>query len=128
MRKIYQVYNHIFMWKLISQLGPKRHSFAGPNIGNPIDPRRTRSDFQRVGISLSFHDSFLSETCYLMIGSDPKSYYHPWKDTRWQDAMDREFNSLRKNATWELVSLPHGRKLVQFEWVFWKKVSTDGTT
>ena len=41
--------------------------------------------------------------------------------------MDEEFNSLRKNATWELVSLPPGRKLVQCKWVFQKMVGADGT-
>ena len=42
--------------------------------------------------------------------------------------MDEEFNSLWKNATWELVSLPPGRKLVQWKWVFQKNVSADGKT
>ena len=37
-------------------------------------------------------------------------------------------NSLQKNTTWELVSLPTGRKLVQCKWVFRKKVSADGST
>ena len=76
---------------------------------------------------MSFHDSFLFETCYVIIGSYYKYYYHAWKDLRWQAAMDEEFNSLRKNATWELVSLPPGRKLVQCKWVFRKKVGADGT-
>ena len=77
----------------------KTLSYASKNIGNPADPRRTRFDFQRAGIPLSCHDSLLSETYYLMIRSDPNSYYHAWKDLRWKDAMDEEFNSLRKNAS-----------------------------
>ena len=88
-------------------------SSIGENIGNPADSRRTRSDFQRAGISISCHESLLYETCYLIIGSNPNSYYHYWKYPRWKDGMDEEFNSLRKNATWELVSLPPRRKLVQ---------------
>ena len=43
-----------------------------------------------------------------MIILDPKSYYHAQKDLRWQVAMDEEMNSLQKNTTWELVSLPSG--------------------
>ena len=78
--------------------GKKTLSFAEENIGNPTDPRRTWFEFQRAGIMLSFHDYLLSETCYLMIGSDPNSYYHARKYPRWQAAMDEEFNSLRKNA------------------------------
>ena len=105
----------------------KTLTFVGTNIGNPVDPRRTRSYFQRTGIALSCHDFLLSKTCYLMIGSDPMSYYHARKDPRWQAAMDEEFNSLRKNATWELVSLPLGKKLVQCKWVYRTKVAVDGT-
>ena len=77
---------------------------------------------------LSCHDSFLYENCYLIIISDPKSYYHAHKDKRWQAAMGEEMNSLQKNATWELVSLPLGRKLVQCKWVFWTNVSAEGST
>ena len=54
----------------------KTPSFIGTNIGNHVDLRRTRSDFQRAGIFISCHDSLLYETHYLMIGSDPNSYYH----------------------------------------------------
>ena len=41
--------------------------------------------------------------------------------------MDEEFNSPRKNATWELVSLPPRRKLVQCKWVFQTNVDAGGT-
>ena len=34
----------------------KTLSSAGTNIGNPVDRRRTRFDFQRAGIDLSCHD------------------------------------------------------------------------
>ena len=37
-------------------------------------------------------------------------------------------NSLQKNTTWELVSLPPGRKLVQCKWVFRTKAVADGNT
>ena len=63
-----------------------------------------------------------------MIISYPNSYYHARKDPRWQAAMDEEMNSLQNNVTWELVSLPLGRKLVQCKWVFQTKVAADGTT
>ena len=36
--------------------------------------------------------------------------------------------SLQKTTTWELVSLPLGRKLVQCKWVFRTKVATYGST
>ena len=42
--------------------------------------------------------------------------------------MDKEMNSLQKNTTWELVSLPRGRKLVQCKWIFRTKVAENGST
>ena len=88
-------------------------SSVGDNIGKLDDPRRTWSNFQRIGIALSCPDYLLSKYCYLMIILDANSYYHSWKDPRWQAAMHEEMNSLQKNTTSELVSLPPGRKLVQ---------------
>ena len=45
-----EVQNHLPTWSR------QTLSSAGDNIGNPDDPRRTRSDFQRVGISLYCHE------------------------------------------------------------------------
>ena len=41
--------------------------------------------------------------------------------------MQEEFNSLQENETWELVSLPPKRKLVQRKWVFRKKIVEYGS-
>ena len=51
-----EVQNHLPTW------ARQTLSFAKENIGNPDDPRRTRSDFERVGIALSCPDNLLSET------------------------------------------------------------------
>ena len=48
-------------------------SFTGTNVGNHVDPRRTRLDFQRKGIALSCNYSLMYESHYMMIGSSPKS-------------------------------------------------------
>ena len=76
---------------------------------------------------LSCPDYLLSEYCYLMIISYPNSYYHAQKDLIWKSTMDEEMNSVQKNTTWELVSLPPGRKLVQCKWVFRNNVVDDGS-
>ena len=64
----------------------------------------------------------------MMVLYDINSYYHAHNDPQWQAAMDEEFNSLRKNATWELVSLPPGRKFVQCNWVYRTNVAAYGST
>ena len=85
---IYQVLNQILMCPHLPKLAEKSLSSAGLDVGNPADPRRTRSDFQRAGIYFSCSDSLFSDTCYMMIGSNPKSYYHARNDPIWQAAMD----------------------------------------
>src|SRR3954469_9806611 len=45
---------------------------------------------------------------------------------QWIGAMDEEIESLRKNQTWQLVSLPEGQKVVNCKWVFKKKKGIAG--
>jgi hypothetical protein len=40
--------------------------------------------------------------------------------------MQKEYNSLLKNQTWDLVLLPSGRKLVKCRWVYRTKSAVDG--
>ena len=51
-----EVQNHLPTW------AQKTLSSVGDNTGNPDDPRRTRSDFQRAGSALFFFDNLLSKT------------------------------------------------------------------
>ena len=41
--------------------------------------------------------------------------------------MNKEYNSLQKNDTWELVNLPPRRKLVKCKWVYKNKFFDDGS-
>ena len=43
---------------------------------------------------------------------------------QWVGAMGEEIESLHKNQTWELVTLPKGQKVVGCKWVFKKKEGT----
>ena len=46
------------------QSGQKRLTSIGSNIENLVDPRRTRANFQRAGMDLSYDDPFLFENFY----------------------------------------------------------------
>ena len=48
-------------------------------------------------------------------------------DVKWAAAMKEEMTTLQKNKTWELVSLPEGKKLVGCRWVFTIKQNPDGS-
>ena len=36
----------------------------------------------------------------------------------WNKAMEEEMESLRKNDTWDIVTLPNGRRSIASKWVF----------
>ena len=77
---------------------------------------------------MSHTDPLLVERCFMMLGLDPQSFKEVFHDPRWQAAMDEEFDSLHDKQTWELVSLPPGRKLVQCKWIYKTKIAVDRTT
>ena len=64
----------------------------------------------------------------MMLESDPQSFKESFHDPRWQSSMDEEFDLLHDNKSWELVSLPPGRKLVLCKWIYKTKKAADGTT
>ena len=86
---------------------------VGNMNGGPSYKRRTRSRFQDENLALCHTDPLLPERCYMMMGSDLKFYKEAFHDPRWKDSMDEEYESLRNNETWDLVSLSLGRNLVQ---------------
>ncbi|KAG3103454.1 Retrovirus-related Pol polyprotein from transposon TNT 1-94 [Phytophthora idaei] len=45
---------------------------------------------------------------------------------KWKEACDSEYESLRKNDTWDVVSLPTGRKAIGCRWVFCVKENQNG--
>lgn len=48
-------------------------------------------------------------------------------DPKWKKAVNEEMEALQKNATWELVPLPKGKKIVGCKWVFTVKLKEDGS-
>ena len=47
---------------------------------------------------------------------------------QWWAAMESEYQSIRKNDTWEVCSLPANRTVVGSRWVYKKKINADGST
>ena len=63
----------------------------------------------------------------MMMESNPQSYKGAFHGPRWQAAMDDEFDSLQDNLTWNLISLPPERNLVQCKWIYKTKLAVDGS-
>jgi hypothetical protein len=45
----------------------------------------------------------------------------------WHVAIEAKFTNLNKNKTWELTTLPQGRKTINSKWVFKIKTKANGT-
>lgn len=57
-----------------------------------------------------------------------QSYFHEAvKDERWIKSMQEEIQALEANKTWEVQSLPSGRKAFDCKWVYRIKYRSDGT-
>eukprot|EP00253_Pinus_taeda_P034783 PITA_34783 len=89
---------------------------AGDLAGDPIDQRRTRSQFERAS-------SLLAQA---PVNHDPDTFAEASGHPHWEAAMNEEYHSLLANDTWDLVPLPKGRKLVRCKWVYRTKYGPDG--
>ncbi|XP_062028861.1 uncharacterized protein LOC133744845 [Rosa rugosa] len=48
-------------------------------------------------------------------------------DPKWTQAMNEELKALQKNLTWDVVTMPAGKKTVGCRWVFTVKLKADGS-
>lgn len=49
---------------------------------------------------------------------EPVTYQEAAEDIEWVTAMDSEIQSINKNRTWKLATLPPGHKPVSLKWVY----------
>lgn len=54
------------------------------------------------------------------------SYEHAAGQPIWQKAMDKEFEALEANHTWDITDLPKGKKPISSKWVYKVKYKSDG--
>lgn len=58
---------------------------------------------------------------------EPYSYIQASKSPNWVSVMKDELDALERNQTWELTSLPKGKKAISSKWVYKLKLKSDGT-
>ena len=80
----------------------KTIEFDGDLVGNPLDPRKTISQFHTASFA---SEVYISEKCFMIVVSDPQSYQEASIEPRWKKTMQEEFNSLHENETWVLYKV-----------------------
>ncbi|XP_055800631.1 uncharacterized mitochondrial protein AtMg00820-like [Solanum dulcamara] len=58
--------------------------------------------------------------------TEPTSYADAIKDSRWVDAMQAEIQALENNNTWEITTLPAGKRPIGCRWVYKIKYKSIG--
>ena len=98
-----------------------------PNDVEPYSIARGRAR-REVQVPLRLRDTVAY--AFLVISSDPCSYQEAMEskdNSRWLTTMEEEMESLYKNKIWDLVTLPKGKKAIDYKWVYRKnEVSSEG--
>jgi hypothetical protein len=88
---------------------PKKAQFTlqatGILAGNPLDSR-THSQHEEPSHVFTASEPMMRMHCYMIQSSDPHTYNKALGNPLWQAAMQKEYNSLLENQTWDLVPLP----------------------
>lgn len=72
----------------------------------------------------SLHFAFINA---ILLCSEPLNFSEAKKSKEWCNAVDAEFSSLEDLDTWEVCSLPKGKRTVGCKWIFKLKLHADGT-
>uniref|UniRef100_A0A2N9JBE9 Integrase catalytic domain-containing protein n=1 Tax=Fagus sylvatica TaxID=28930 RepID=A0A2N9JBE9_FAGSY len=62
----------------------------------------------------------------LFADCEPTGFKEAVQDKKWRNAMDEEIKAIKKNDTWELTTLPHGKKAIGVKWVYKMKKNAKG--
>jgi hypothetical protein len=81
-------------------------------VGDPIDPRRIRSQFLDALHALTTTKPLFPMHLYMVLSFDPRTYAKAEGNYYWEATMNEEYNSPVDNQTLDLVPLPSDRKLV----------------
>lgn len=86
------------------------------------------------GCSIPKHVSFSSLQhqnqqllALLTTQQEPQMYNKGITDPAWKNAMQKEFQALATNQTWDLVPLPKGKRPIRYKWIYKIKYKDDGS-
>ncbi|GJW20845.1 ribonuclease H-like domain, reverse transcriptase, RNA-dependent DNA polymerase [Tanacetum coccineum] len=74
----------------------------------------------------TLNDLYKNTKELLLAEDEPKNYKEASSDQKWIEAMKVELDSINRNNTWELTTLPKGHKAIGLKWVFKTKKDANG--
>lgn len=101
----------------------KNDSTQNDNVTNEstsIEPNNTDQQLSEVSLALAS----------IIYKNDPQTFEEAMKSDNskeWFKAMQEELNSLNKNDTYDIVSLPNDKKPISCRWIFRIKKNIDGS-
>jgi hypothetical protein len=113
---------------------PDRHPELHPETQTDSSGLRRSSRFRRqnvrlddyvLSISVDDFDLCLAEVAP-PLSSNNLTFDQAAHHQGWKEAMEDEMNSILKNHTWDLVSLPIGKKAISSKWVYKTKPGLNG--
>ncbi|GKV20502.1 hypothetical protein SLEP1_g30621 [Rubroshorea leprosula] len=105
---------------------PSRGEISSPEGSSSEGPLRTRrlSDIYQETEEIE-ETNDVTLFC-LFADIEPINFNEAAKDEKWRKAMDEEMNAIKRNDTWELVTLPQGHAAIGVKWVFKEKKNSKG--
>ena len=101
-----------------------------PSTNSPTSPsssttRKTKSIQEIYYVTERINLDDVNMFC-LFSGNDPITFEEAYQEDRWKKAMKEEINSIIKNNTWELTTLPEGHNAIGVKWIFKTKRNAEG--
>ncbi|KAL4020424.1 hypothetical protein IC575_019200 [Cucumis melo] len=96
-----------------------QQSTSSSSASSSEGPRGMRSLQDIYDETEELSQSFNNLTLFCLFGdSEPLNFEEASQNDKWKIAMDEEIKAIKKNDTWELSTLPNGKKAVGVKWVF----------
>nr|GFA82363.1 ribonuclease H-like domain, reverse transcriptase, RNA-dependent DNA polymerase [Tanacetum cinerariifolium] len=124
---------------------PHTPSTSSSQVNSQVTPNiLTQSNYQSDNVSIqitnlpshfdhtslrgfrTLNDLYENTKELLLAEDEPKNYKEASRDQKWIKAMKVELDSINRNNTWELTTLPKGHKAIGLKWVFKTKKDANG--
>jgi hypothetical protein len=107
-----------------SQVSEDTITYSSDELTPRVTKRPSYLDDYVTGEELD--DDDLQNLAMFSTNDDPITYDEAAKSDVWKRAMDQEIESIEKNNTWELVTLPEGARKVGVKWIYKTKLNEKG--